>query len=218
MALKDLTNLKFGRLMVLERGPNTAHGRATWLCSCVCGVTKNIKSENLTRTRGATESCGCIQSETRKLNGEKVGRLQQHEYSGSEYPREKSTWRAMLARCYDTSDRGYANYGGRGICVCDDWRYSFKAFVHDMGRRPIETTLERIDNNLGYFKANCRWATKMEQANNRRTNRRITVNGVTQTVAQWARELGISCHVIHTRIYTGMDEVEAVRKSIRHFD
>jgi len=83
-----------------------------------------------------------------------------------------------------------------------------------MGKKPPGMTLDRINNDVGYSKENCKWATMKEQGNNRRTNRRITVDGETRTVSQWAAYLGINCHVIHTRIYKGMADHDAVAKSL----
>lgn len=216
MTAKDLTGQRVGRLIVQERAENDTQNRAQWLCLCDCGNTRVAKSASLVRLE--TRSCGCLGQETRKANGEQVGRRQAHAFSRSNMPSLSRTWGAMIARCTDPSNKGFANYGGRGIAVCREWLESFAQFAIDVGPRPEGHSLERIDNNGNYCKENCKWATRTEQANNRRTNRRIAVDGVTQTVAQWARQLGVSCHVIHTRIYLGVDEVEAVRKSMSHIN
>lgn len=87
------------------------------------------------------------------------------------------TWLSMKQRCYNNKYTSYFRYGGRGIDVCDRWRYSFINFYEDMGERPENMTLDRIDNNKGYYKKNCRWSTKKEQANNTRKTRFINING-----------------------------------------
>jgi hypothetical protein len=212
MATKGLTGQRIGRLIVQERSENDGQNRAQWLCLCDCGNAKVVKSASLVRLE--TRSCGCLGRETRKVNGDLVGQRRDHAFSRRRMPSLRRTWEAMLARCTDPTNKGFANYGGRGITVCKEWLESFAQFAIDVGRRTEGCSLERKDNDGNYCKDNCTWATRTEQANNRRTNRRITVDGVTQTVAQWARQLGISCHVIHTRIYKGMDEIEAVRKSM----
>jgi len=105
----------------------------------------------------------------------------------------------MLARCTKQNGPGYANYGGRGIQVCDRWRESIEAFVADMGPRPsAEHSIDRIDNDGNYEPGNCRWATSQEQARNMRCNRKLTAsNGETLLACEWEERLGIS----HQRLY-----------------
>jgi hypothetical protein len=110
----------------------------------------------------------------------------------------------MRARCHNPDAPNYYMYGARGIAVCELWRDSFWAFVADMGPRPQGTTLERIDNALGYSKANCRWATPREQASNRRNNVSITLDGVKLSVDQWAERLGLCPGLIRNRIRAGL--------------
>ena len=121
-------------------------------------------------------------------------------------------YRGMFNRCYNPNQKSYKDYGGRGIVVCERWtgRSGFKAFLSDMGERPENATLDRIDNDGPYSPENCRWATKDEQAQNKRNNRWITANGRTQTLAQWARELGCNSAAILYRLRKGMSEQDAV--------
>ena len=83
---------------------------------------------------------------------------------------EYNTWKSMKRRCYSNSDKSFKNYGGRGITVCDRWKNSFLAFYEDMGKRPNNMSLDRIDNNKGYSKDNCRWTNNIIQARNQRTS------------------------------------------------
>lgn len=110
------------------------------------------------------------------------------------------TWWSMKQRCNDSNYRGFYLYGGRGIKVSSEWS-SFKNFYNDMfSTYKNELTLDRIDNDKGYSKENCRWATPKEQANNRRSNKLITSFGITLTLAQWAERTGIKYKTIWQRI------------------
>lgn len=121
------------------------------------------------------------------------------------------TWRGMLTRCNNPADANRHNYGGRGIRVCDRWRTDFAAFLADMGERPSDDhSIDRIDVNGNYEPGNCRWATPTEQANNTRTNRLITIDGTTHTMAEWARLMGVRDCVPMNRIRRGWSEQDAV--------
>ncbi len=101
-------------------------------------------------------------------------------------------WYAMLGRCYNPKDSRYSDWGGRGIEVCDQWRQSFDTFSKDMGPRPTRKhSIDRIDNHGPYSPENCRWATGLQQGANRRNNQLLTLNGKTQHLHAWSRELGI---------------------------
>lgn len=109
-------------------------------------------------------------------------------------------WQHMRARCNNPKHKSFKNYGGRGIVVCKRWN-SYASFLADMGRRPsAKHSLERKNNDRHYCPGNCKWATKSEQVNNTRVNRRITFNGETKTVSQWAHEIGIKPNTLHYRL------------------
>lgn len=111
-------------------------------------------------------------------------------------------WKHMRSRCNNPNNPRYSDYGGRGITVCDRWRL-FKNFVEDMGDRPsMQHTLERRDNDRGYFPNNCYWATKLEQANNKRNNNFVTFKNETMTLPRWADYLGIKCSTLTQRYYS----------------
>lgn len=128
-----------------------------------------------------------------------------------------NAWHQMLARCEDPEHPAYKSYGERGIHVCEPWRQSFDAFIRDVGPRPSsDHTLDRIDNEKGYCPDNVRWATQKEQGNNRRTNRRVTFQGRTQTVTQWAEELfPENVGRIKTRFAKGWDTERALTTPVR---
>jgi hypothetical protein len=112
---------------------------------------------------------------------------------------EHRSWTAMRTRCNNPKQLAWPNYGGRGITVCERWD-SFENFLADMGERPSGCSLDRIDNNGNYEPGNCRWATKAEQSNNRRTNIFVTHDGETLTITQWCTRLGISNGAVRTRM------------------
>lgn len=118
-------------------------------------------------------------------------------------------WRAMKNRCELKSVESYQNYGGRGIKVCDRWQ-SFESFLTDMGPRPKGMTVERNDTDGNYEPGNCRWATRAEQSVNKRNNVHLTANGKTQTMTEWARELGVNHTAIVYRLKQGWPVERAV--------
>lgn len=114
--------------------------------------------------------------------------------------REYYAWRSMRSRCSSPKNAAWVNYGGRGIFVCDEWVESYDAFFNDMGKCPEGFSLDRIDNDKGYSKDNCRWADIATQLNNRRANVFIEYNGETKTISQWARKFNLKVDTLHKRL------------------
>jgi len=200
----DLTGQVFGRLTVVRRVENSRCGSTRWECVCNCGGCTTAFGTSLKTNH--TQSCGCMRIERAKLATTKHGKRGTPEYDA---------WHAMRRRCGAESLECYKNYGGRGITVCPEWS-SFEQFYADMGDRPSEKhSLDRIDNNGNYCKDNCRWATKDEQENNKRSSKLLSFNGETRTITQWSRLLGISVSVIRRRLSLGWSIPDTLTTSVR---
>lgn len=204
----DLTGQRFGRLTVIEESEphiySNGKKRAVWKCICDCGNISHVESTSL-RT-GHTSSCGCISKEMLK-NRNKENRT--HGMSGT---RIYNLWYAMQQRCYRKSHKHYNDYGGRGITVCDEWlgehgpeNFAKWAYAngYDENAERGECTLDRKDNNKGYYPDNCRWITDTEQKNNTRKNVFLTYKGETKTVAEWAKCKDLNRSIIYQRMKRG---------------
>lgn len=124
------------------------------------------------------------------------------------------TWISMLTRCHNPKSDGYADYGAKGIAVCERWR-TFEHFLSDMGERRPGTTIDRIDNRKGYEPGNCRWATPSDQENNKRHNVVIEYNGIRRTVAEWAAATGIGYQTIRKRLAYGWPAARILEERVR---
>lgn len=152
--LNDLVGKTFGRLIVINRAPNNKTGQAYWYCECECGSMKKVRGTHL--TSGRVTSCGCLVKELKTTHGM---------HGTPEY----KAYYNMIKRCEYEGDNRYADYGGRGIKVCTEWRNSFEKFLADMGARPSNRhSIDRIDVDGDYEPSNCRWATIEEQERNKR--------------------------------------------------
>ena len=124
---------------------------------------------------------------------------------------EYLAWNSMRHRCHNPRRKDFANYGGRGIVVCEKWREDFSAFLKDVGKRPSRKhTLDRIRNDKNYEPGNVRWATRKDQARNRRSNRLLSYNGERLTITEWAERAGVSRETFHFRLERGWSMAKAV--------
>jgi hypothetical protein len=160
MAAITLTGHRYGRLLVLRRGPKLSGSFACWYAQCDCGNSTLVRGRDL--RSGNTTSCGCRRHELTKA----IANLRKTH--GMSRSAEFRIWMHAKMRCENPKDAAYNNYGGRGIRMCDEWKNSFEAFFAYMGERPKGLELDRIDNNGDYRPGNCRWTTRSVQMKNRR--------------------------------------------------
>ena len=191
--IDNLAGKRFGRWTVIEyshRSPVTK--RVLWSCRCDCGTVKAVTVLSL--KNGMSRSCGCLASD--------VARERNYKHGLNSHPL-RSVYQGMKQRCLNPKAPEYENYGSRGIAVRPCWQESFVNFLADMGERPPQTTLERIDNDGPYSPDNCRWATIKEQCNNTRQNRILEYDGKRLTLTAWAELLNIKPNTLRSRLRTG---------------
>lgn len=201
---------KFGRLTVikLDHGKRYVRNgkeyvRKAWLCKCDCGNMSTVREDQLLDKTKPVRSCGCLQRDVASQYMKTHHVPPKH---GDSHERIHNIWYLMLYRCNNANTKAYKNYGGRGISVCPEWSdrfngyFSFKDWAMKNGYRE-DLSLDRIDNNSGYYPDNCRWVTADVQANNKRSNVILTFEGKSQTLSQWADELNIPMKTLHARLY-----------------
>jgi hypothetical protein len=185
---------RHGEILVvsfLGEGANGRSARRQYLCRSDCGREFVLTERALVEGSGKCAFC------VNRTHGQNKGPTY-------------ASWKAMLARCRNPNIHNYANYGGRGITVCERW-LSFGAFLADMGERPSRKhTIDRRKSAGNYEPDNCSWATSKEQHRNQRTNRFLTVDGVTKCVADWAVAVGINPQTINERLQSGWSDRDAV--------
>ena len=178
----DISGQKFGRLTAVRY-----EGASKWFCCCDCGGSTVALAQNL--KKGNSTSCGCKRRET------------QFKHGMSNTPAYHA-WISMRQRCDNPNDPAYANYGGRGIRVCERWR-EYANFLADMGARPPRYEIDRIDNDGPYSPENCRWVTSKANKHNKRSSRMLTWQGVTLPVTAWAERLGMHPRTLFNRLGRG---------------
>lgn len=180
------------------------YGRWFGLYECFCG--RIFSADNYKIKKKHTKSCGCykLKYPARKTHGKRK-------------TPEYNIWAGMVQRCTNDNNEAYSYYKGRGITVSEEWLSSFENFYRDMGPRPgPDYSIDRIDNNKGYCKDNCRWATRKEQNNNQRKNKKVTFNGKTQSLHEWASELNMNYDTLHGRLFDHRWPIEkAFTKPVR---
>jgi hypothetical protein len=195
----DLTGKKFTRLLVIEKSGHDHEGKILWKCLCDCGNIKITAGKYL--KNGDTKSCGCYNidkviernKQTKKQNGESTTRLYQ-------------TWHNMISRCEKGWGKDKNWYKDRGIIVCLEWHNfnNFRKWALNSGYSN-ELMIDRINNDGNYESENCRWVTPKVQANNKRNNRKITIDGITKNLRDWAEEYNLNPLTIQSRLRYGWE-------------
>jgi len=198
--IKPMIGIKYNRLTALKEVRMGNRGMI-YLFQCDCGNQKELCSSAV--RSGHSKSCGCLRVETTSQNNTTHGAVNSSSYQ---------TWQAMKTRCLNPKSSSYKNYGDRNITICDKWM-SFEGFFEDMGERPDGYSLDRIDNNKGYSKENCRWATPAEQNRNTRQNKFLTKNGKTMCMRDWSNETGIPYPTIQDRVRRGWSDDRVLERA-----
>jgi len=184
MKLEDLSGKRFDRWRVIKRGKSRIKNKRKFnyfICECDCGTVKEVLNWSL--TRGISKSCGCIIIDKLKTHGKSRSGVYK-------------SWYSMLRRCLNKNHPAYKTYSK--LYIDKKW-FKFESFYKDMGERPNRMTLDRIDNSKGYYKDNCRWATWVQQANNRKDNVFLTFKGATHTLKEWSRIKNINYSTLKER-------------------
>lgn len=202
MRYRDLTGQRFGNLYVNFRAEDkiepSGYHCVMWNCTCDCGKVVNVRAKSL--TGGVTKSCGCL---AKKQLSERAGK--HHGYGTRLY----HVWNSLRQRCNNPNNRAYANYGGRGIHICEEWDdfATFREWAYSSGYDETaekgKCTLDRIDVNVGYNPNNCRWVSLSEQNKNKTTTPYYTLNGVTHNLKEWSVITGIKYETLWRRYKAG---------------
>lgn len=203
----DISNKRFGRLIVFSREDNDCSGNVYWLCECDCGQQTIVRSCSL--RNGDTRSCGCLKKEKTIIIKTTHGHTKNKKSS-----RTYNSWNTMIQRCTNPGNTHYHSYGGRGIVVCSRWM-KFESFLEDMGDRPKGHQIDRIDNDGNYCLENCSWVTPKVNSRNKHNNYLITHNNKTQCLSAWAEEYGINCKTLFGRIRRGWSVDKALISPVR---
>jgi len=189
-----------GNFLIL-RHVGVINKNSHWFCRCICGTERVFGQPAMRKTDA---SCGCRRNAMTSARNLKHG----HTYRNA-ITTEYLIWQSIKARCFNTRNKSYKNYGARGITMCKQW-LDFEVFLSDMGRRPVGLEIDRIDNNGGYDPGNCRWVTAKEQTRNRRTTKKIDFRGDVLPLAEWCEKLELNYKTVFKRLSLGWTPEKAL--------
>ena len=190
----DITGQKFNKLTVIKRLENSKWNETQWLCRCDCGNKVILTYGKI--AYGHTKSCGCYKIEVTSKNKRKHGLRNTRLYR---------IWNSMKQRCNNPNSSAYKDYGNRGIKVCKEWGNNFLNFYNWAMNNGYEDdlTIDRINNNEGYYPNNCRWVTSSQQANNKRSNVVLALDNEVHNISEWCRITGLTRSTITHRLQRG---------------
>ena len=207
---KNLTGERFDRLTVIKYAGQLDNNckEGFWWCECSCENRTLIAVRVGALKIGNTKSCGCLSSEITRNRNTK---------HGMKFTSEHTVWMNIKSRCYNTNNKAYKNYGGRGITMCERWLESFENFYEDMGDRPSpKHSIDRIDNDGDYCPENCKWSTKQEQNRNKRNNLYLEYNKERLIAKDWCEKIDIDYDTLRARIRSGLSDEQCLTNPVQN--
>lgn len=203
--LINIVGEKFGRLTVVGYSHKGSNRHSYWKCLCDCGKEVVVGGPGL--KGGGSQSCGCLHKERASAANKTHGK------TGTAIHR---VWKNMVQRCTNPKNPRWADYGGRGITVCEEWQHDFHAFYSHMGDIPDEGyTIDRVDNGLGYCPGNVKWSNQLQQISNRRNSVMVNHNGGPRYLMELCKEHDVNYFLAYNRIVrNGQSSEEAIEELI----
>ena len=182
----------YNKLTVESLSEKNLQSRNFWNCRCTCGLSTVVRDDKL--KDGSTKSCGCLFEEVIVKHGHKRRKRPSRTYK---------SWESMIQRCYNPNAGNYHKYGAKGITVCQRWIDSFESFLEDMGERPPNKTIDRIEGAFVYSKESCKWSTNIEQNNNKSNTKHIIWNSKKYPRAVFSEAIGLNYNSMVSKLRAG---------------
>ncbi|MHB1167496.1 MAG: hypothetical protein ACYC0N_03010 [Carboxydocellales bacterium] len=215
--IKDLKSKRFGKLTVIQFSHVDDKKQSHWFCLCDCNKDKIITKKGKYLTAGDTKSCGCLREENlEKIRGKSNYRPTKEEYSKPYYKQLRNVWRNLIHRCHNPKYKGYKNYGGRGIYVCDEWRKDFWNFYNwsIANGYQVGFSLDRLVIEKNYNPDNCEWISTKISCGFTKNITQITIRGTTKTAKAWENdaECEVTASTILDRYKKGVRGTKLLKK------